>query len=135
LSTIYNKKLMEFFIKKNATLPLLKMQVVKDGRSDYHKFMDFIESSTIIFSMVDVETGVPRITSKQGGFVSKTFVEPDTPPEYYIYYTFSKRDTSKVGRYEGQFMLKNSEGELIVPIREPLYINVTESFISDDTCC
>jgi hypothetical protein len=45
---------MEFFIKKNATLPLLKMQVVKDGRSDYHSFMDLIESSSIIFSMVDV---------------------------------------------------------------------------------
>ena len=30
---------MEFYIKKNATLPLLKMAVVKDGRSDYDKFM------------------------------------------------------------------------------------------------
>ncbi len=27
---------MEFFIKKNATLPILKLQVVKDGRSDYN---------------------------------------------------------------------------------------------------
>jgi hypothetical protein len=27
---------MEFFIKQNATLPVLKMQVVKDGRAGYY---------------------------------------------------------------------------------------------------
>jgi hypothetical protein len=126
---------MEFFIKKNATLPLLKMQVVKDGRSDYHNFMDMIESSTILFSMIDVETGIPKIVSKAASFVSKTFVDPNTPTEYYIYYPFTSRDTNKVGRYEGQFMLKNSDGNLIVPIREPLYINIQDSFISENACC
>ena len=126
---------MEFFIKKNATLPLLKLQVVKDGRSDYHNFMDLIESSSIIFSMVDVETGIPKITSKPARFVSKTFIDPNTPTEYYIYYPFTKRDTNKVGRYEGQFMLKNEQGDLIVPIREQLFITVQDSFISDSPCC
>jgi hypothetical protein len=126
---------MEFFINKNATLPLLKMQIVKDGRSDYNEFMSLIEKASISFSMIDVETGLPRITSKTGGFVSKTFIDPDTPPEYYIFYKFTKRDTSKVGRYEGQFMLKTDQGTLIVPIREKLYINVTDSFISDEICC
>lgn len=53
---------MEFFIKKDATLPLLKMQVVKDGRSDYQSFMNLIETSTIVFSMVDVATGIPKIS-------------------------------------------------------------------------
>jgi hypothetical protein len=126
---------MEFYIKQNATLPLLKLQVVKDGRSDYNNFADLIESSLILFSMKDVETGIPKIISKVGGFVSKTFVEPNTPTEYYIYYQFSDRDTNKVGRYEAEFLLKNEQGSLIVPIREPLYINVQESFISDDNCC
>ena len=126
---------MEFYIKKNATLPVLKMQVVKDGRSDYHNFMDLIESSTILFSMVDVETGIPKIISKRAGFVSKTFVDPNTPTEYYIYYNFTKKDTNKVGRYEGQFMLKNEQGDLIVPIREQLFITIQDSFISDTPCC
>lgn len=126
---------MEFYIKKNATLPVLKMQIVKDGRSDYHNFMDLIESSTILFSMVDVETGIPKIISKRAGFVSKTFVDPNTPTEYYIYYNFTKKDTNKVGRYEGQFMLKNEQGDLIVPIREQLFITIQDSFISDTPCC
>ena len=62
---------MEFFIKKNATLPVLKMQVVKDGRSDYNNFMDFIEESAIFFSMTDIETGIPKIVTRPAGFVKK----------------------------------------------------------------
>ena len=27
---------MEFYIKKNSTLPLIKMEVIQDGRSDYN---------------------------------------------------------------------------------------------------
>jgi hypothetical protein len=48
---------------------------------------------------------------------------------------FSKKDTQKTGRYEGQFLLKNDEGDLIIPIREKLYINVNDSLISDENCC
>jgi hypothetical protein len=123
---------MEFFIKKNATLPVLKLQVVKDGRSDYDSFMKTIEESAIFFSMIDTATGIPKISSRPAGFVEKTLLDPNASPEYYIYYQFTNRDTSKVGRYEGQFMLRNDDGVLIVPIRESLFINVQESFIADD---
>jgi hypothetical protein len=117
---------MEFFIQKGATLPLLKMQIVKDGRTDYSGITSFIETSSITFSMIDVSTGIPKIVSNGAGFVSKTFIDPIHTPEYYIYYRFSQKDTNKVGRYEGQFLLKNDIGDLIVPIREPLFINVVD---------
>ena len=123
---------MEFFIKKNATLPVLKLQVVKDGRSDYNSFMKTIEESAIFFSMVDVETGIPKISSRPAGFVEKILLDPNASPEYYIYYQFTNKDTNRIGRYEGQFMLRNDDGVLIVPIRESLFINVQESFIADD---
>ena len=123
---------MEFFIKKNATLPLLKLQVVKDGRSDYNNFMELLETSTIFFSMVNSETGIPKITSRPGGFVEKIFDDPNAEPEYYIYYQFKNRDTNQVGRFEGQFMLNTDDGVLILPIREKLFINVQESFIAND---
>ena len=51
---------MDFFIKKNATLPVLKLQVIKDGRSDYNNFMELLETSSIFFSMVNIETGIPK---------------------------------------------------------------------------
>lgn len=127
---------MEFFIGKNTTLPLLKLQIVKDGReNDYQEFMDMIEKSTIYFSMVDVESGIPKVISESGGFVSKTFLEPNAPTEYYLYYQFTKKDTNKVGRFEAQFVITSEDGKLIVPIREKLYINVFESYVSDDICC
>ena len=123
---------MEFFIKKKATLPVLKLQVVKDGRSDYNNFMELLETSSIFFSMVNVETGVIKINSKPAGFVEKTFLDPNANPEYYIYYKFTNTDTNRVGRYEGQFLVKNDDGNLILPIREKLFINVQESFIADN---
>ena len=127
---------MEFFIGKNTTLPLLKMQIVKTGQdSDFQDFMNMIEKSTIYFSMVDIATGIPKIISESGGFVSKTFLEPNALGEYYIYYKFTKKDTNTIGRYEGQFVLISDEGKLIVPIREKLYINVFESYVSDEVCC
>ncbi len=122
---------MEFFIKKNATLPLLKMQVVKDGRSDYNNMMNLIEESAIFFSMIDIETGVPRIITRPAGFVSKKMLDPNAEPEYYVYYQFTGNDTRKVGRYEGQFLFRNDDGVLILPIRDKLYINIQESFIGD----
>jgi hypothetical protein len=123
---------MEFYIKKNATLPIIKLQVVKNGRSEYNNFMQLIEVSSLFFSMVDIETGIPKITSRPAGFVEKTFIDPNAEPEYYIYYQFTNRDTNRVGKYEGQFMLRSSDGVLILPIREKLYINVQDSFIADD---
>jgi hypothetical protein len=126
---------MEFFIKKNATLPLLVMQVIKHDKYDHDEFMNMIETSTILFTMVNVDTGVPKISSKAASFVSKTNVDNNSPIEYYIYYKFNKKETSKIGRYEGQFLLKNSNGELIVPISDKLFINIQDSFITDNPCC
>jgi hypothetical protein len=70
--------------------------------------------------------------SIDSNFVEKTFDEPNAEPEYYIYYQFTSKDTSKTGRFEGQFMLRNSDGVLITPTREKLYINIQDSFIADD---
>jgi subtilisin-like proprotein convertase family protein len=123
---------MEFLIKQNATLPLLKLQVVKDGRSDYNSFMKLIEVSSIFFSMTDLDTGIPKIMSRPAGFVEKTFDDPNAETEYYLYYQFTSTDTNLIGRFEGQFMLRNSEGVLILPIREKLFINIQESFIAND---
>jgi hypothetical protein len=126
---------MEFYIKKNATLPVLKMQVVKDGRAGYLQLMEDLEVSTIFFSMIDVETGIPKIVSAPAEIVALIMAEDGAPTEYYIYFKFTARDTNTPGRYQGQFLIKNDEGNLILPIREELYINVQDSFISETACC
>ena len=125
---------MEFYIKQNATLPLLKMAVVKDGRAGYIQFMESLEVSTIYFSMIEVETGIPKIVSAPCEIVNLILPEGATQ-EYYIYFKFTSMDTDTPGRYQGQFLIKNDEGNLILPIREELYINIQESFISELACC
>jgi hypothetical protein len=125
---------MEFFIKKNATLPLLKMQVVKDGRSGYLQFMEMLEVSTIFFTMIDVTTGIPKIVAAPCDIVN--IIQTDgAPTEYYIYFKFTEFDTDTIGRYKGQFLIKNDDGNLILPLREELFINIQESFIIDKNCC
>ena len=125
---------MEFYIKKNATLPVLKMQVVKDGRAGYLQLMQELEVSTIFFTMIEVETGIPKVVSAPCYIVPLILPEGATP-EYYVYFQFTSRDTDTPGRYEGQFLIKNDEGNLILPIREQLFINVQDSFISETACC
>lgn len=123
---------MEFTIAQNSTLPLLKLQVVKDGIQNYDSMMEFIERSSIFFSMVDTTNGLFKIYTKTASFVEKLGMDPNSTPEYYVYYRFTQQDTSKVGRYEGQFLFINETGTLILPIREPLYINIVESYIAND---
>ena len=123
---------MEFNIKKNGTLPLLKMQVVDDGRGEFDSFMSFIETSSLYFSMIDVETGSYKIHLDPAGFVEKTQIDPNAKTEYYIYYKFPKKYTNKVGRYEGEFVLKNKDVTLVLTIREKLYINIQERYGIED---
>ncbi len=47
--------------------------------------------------MVDVDTGIPKISSRPAGFVEKTFIDPNSEPEYYIYYQLTSTDTNRVG--------------------------------------
>ena len=122
---------MEFTIGQNSTLPLLKLQVVKDGTQNFESMMEFIERSSIFFSMINTDTGIPKVFTKSAGFVEKLEMDPNSSDEYYVYYKFTAQDTSKVGRYEGQFLFINDTGTLVLPIREPLFINITESYISD----
>ena len=123
---------MEFTIGQNASLPVLKMQVVKDGTQNFDQMMEFIERSSIFFTMVNTENGIPKVYTKSAGFVEKLEMDPNALPEYYVYYRFTTQDTSRIGRYEGQFMFINDTGTLVLPIREPLFINIVESFIAND---
>jgi hypothetical protein len=126
---------MDFYIKKNATLPLLKMQVVKDGRSEYQQFMDSLETATITFTMINSATGIPKIVAKPCYITILTNLDVNALPEYYVYYRFTERDTNQVGTYSGQFLIHNDTGDLILPIREELNIYIQESFVVKSPCC
>lgn len=124
---------MTFFIKQNSELPILKMELINDGRNDYHKFHDSIQDATITFSMVNVDTGVIKISNAPCYIKRKD--NDGCSEEYLICYQWKKRDTKDIGTFEGTFNISfngniTSEtasypnGELIMPINEKLFISI-----------
>lgn len=113
----------EFYINKNSTLPLLKMELINDGRNDFNRFYEAIQNSTITFSMEDVETGVIKIANEPALVLPK---ENSCDDVYYIAYKWKTRDTKNCGKFKGKFKIVFTDGTLIVPIQEPLMIYIQD---------
>jgi hypothetical protein len=122
---------MEFLINKNSTLPILKLELINDGRNDFYKFHEKIQNANIYFSMTDVITGVKRIAKKLTGIQQVEPASDCVGDEFYLIYQFTERDTAVGGRYVGQFEIDflDGSGTLLVPIKEELFINVLERTI------
>jgi hypothetical protein len=134
---------MTFTIRQNATLPILKMKLIKDSRYEYKKFYEMLENATVTFSMKDTITGVLKIANKAGTIqlqdqcYSNTLVETDNK-DYLICYQFDENETNKPGVYHGLFEIKFLDndntvtGTLIAPIGEELEIHIIESFTKSE---
>lgn len=122
---------MNFQINKNSTLPILQLELIKDGRNDYKNFHEKIQNSTITFSMSDVETGIKKIGKKPALCIVKEADSDCSDEEYYLAYQFSKKETKKCGTFAGQFeiVFLDGSGTLIVPIRSELFIHILEGSI------
>ena len=128
---------MTFKINKGATMPYLRMELVNDGRSDYHKaYLALQAADSVTFSMWNKETGIYKIANALADIVYDEY--SGCEERYIIQYRWKKRDTSESGRYVGQFKIKFSDnivmegvtfpsGDLIMPIEETLYIDIADS--------
>ena len=70
---------MEFFIRKDSLTPVLKMQLVQDGRNDFMDFHEKLANSSIYFSMKDIKTGIPKLINKPASIVAKQTISPNAP--------------------------------------------------------
>ncbi len=122
---------MIFNINKNSTLPVLKLELIQDGRNDFHRFFELIQNANIFFTMFDSITGVRRIGKKVASTELVLPVSDCVGEEYYLTYQFTAKETEKTGRFVGQFIVEflDGTGTLIVPIREELFINILEGTI------
>ena len=127
--------MMEFFIRKNSTLPIIKVQIVKDGRLGFREFDNLTKDSTITFSMWNEETNVYYIMNKPASVTVKPSTVGSNEVEYFVYYQLSSHETRDIGGYIGEFKVTNSQGEIILPRRKKLFINITDSFSRADLCC
>jgi hypothetical protein len=117
---------MEFFIRKNATLPVLSLDIFKDGRTSYNLKDGSLSGATILFFMTNVETNIYKVARG-------TCIYDST--DEMVYYQFTKRNTSDTGRFEGSFFITNSQGLIEIPLKERLYVNITESITNTNFCC
>ena len=123
---------MNFFLNQNSILPILRMELIEDGRHDFNKFHELIQSASIVFTMINRETGVTKI-AKAPAYI-KAREDGGCVEQYVICYDWKKRDVNEKGTFEGRFDIqfgdvKNDEydypkGNLIMPIREDLLITI-----------
>lgn len=122
---------MQFIINQNSILPQLRIELIQDGRGDFHRFHDCIQNADITFTMTNVDSGIIKISNAPCSIMLKD--NDSCEEEYVICYNWKKRDTKDKGIYKGLFTINfhddlTSEndtfpqGELIVPIVEDLII-------------
>ena len=124
----------QFFINKDSVLPILRMELIYDGRHDFNKFWDAIQESDITFTMTNVDTKVIKIANAPC-YIKLREID-GCVDQYVICYDWKKRDTKERGTYEGVFTINFNgnltsetdtsypKGNLIMPIREKLMITI-----------
>ena len=129
--------MMEFIIKKGSVNPVLRMELIKDGRYDFKKAMidNAIQDSVVKFYMKDVETGLLKVAKADADIVLAQ--EEGCEEKYILQYKWKERDTKKEGIYEGWFEIDFNgnlkeegvdypSGKMIVPIQEKLQIVILD---------
>ena len=117
---------MEFFIRKGATDPMLKLRLSDDGRNDKSSLNDLLENADIRFDMIEIETEIPHILNEPCVLTTRTKKYDQTTDEYYITFRFNENQTKDIGKYEGIVTIQfrdtdlNPTNKLIVPIKEKL---------------
>ena len=113
---------MDFFIRQGSVLPLLKMELIKDGRTDYKKFHEDIQTATVTFTMKDAHTNKKMLSCVSCVLAKK---ENTVDNEYYIVYNWNTGDTDKKGTYKGEFNITFSDGTVLkAPIKNDLFIQI-----------
>lgn len=127
----------EFFIRKGSVNPVLRMELIKDGRYDFKKSMidNAIQDSVVKFYMKDVETGLLKVAKADADIVLAQ--KEGCEEKYILQYKWKERDTKKEGTYEGWFEINFNgnlkeegvdypSGKMIVPIQEKLQIVILD---------
>jgi len=117
---------MEFFIRKNSTLPILEINLIKDGRLDFNYIGTNLTGSTIYFSMKDIDTQIYKV-------VNGVCVLDQTTNS--VYYQFTKKNTLNTGRYVCEFSFSDNNGILNLPLNDNIYVTILDSFSNSEFCC
>jgi len=123
---------MNFYIKKNSTLPVLKYEITKDIINEYSLTHEMIMGCAVTFSMINKENNSFVIANKPGDIViNEDGQNIMNQGKYLLCYKFSELDTKKTGYYHGEFKVDfiypENCGKLTLPNNENINIFITDS--------
>lgn len=126
----------EFYINSESILPVLRMELINDGRYNYMKsdvIGKALQDAKVTFTMKNVDTEILKISNAKCNIV----LAEDTGCEekYVIEYRWKERDTKEKGTFQGWFTIDFNgniseegvtfpEGRMIMPISEDLIIYI-----------
>jgi hypothetical protein len=127
---------LNFFIKKNSTLAIIKYPLSKQILDKYYITSDMLDNSAITFSMKNLETGIFSIANVNAELLHL----PDrasypSDEEYSLVYKIKKNQINKIGIYAGEFaidFLGDFCGKIILPDNDILVINILDTSVKTD---
>ena len=121
---------MEWIIKQNATLPIFQFEIARDGRSDFRK-SHHIYSTDFYISVYDELTKKIIVASKPCYVTTSASTSNPDEVVYYVNYQFTNKETKKPGDFVAQISAINSEGTIVLPLKDKISVSVLESFSLD----
>jgi hypothetical protein len=119
-----------FFIKKDSTLPELEYHLTQQLREQYSITDEMLQNVAVTFSMIDADTGLYRIANVPAS-IEYNRLRPQYPNNYLytLVYRFKLVNTSKPGRYLGEFKLDflgQNCGKLTIPTTNQINILISD---------
>jgi len=121
---------MEWIIKQNATLPVFQFEIARDGRSDFRR-SHYIFNTNFYISVYDEVTKKVRVASKPCYVTTSASTSNPDEVIYYVNYKFTHQETKIAGDFIAQISAINSDGTIVLPLRDKITISVLESFSLD----
>jgi hypothetical protein len=125
----------EFYIRQHSVNPVLRMELICDGRYDYKKsdlFNKSIQNADITFSMKNTENGILKISKAKSEIV---VADSGCETKHILQYSWKERDVKEKGVFEAWFEINFHDdiyedgvsfpvGKFIIPIEEKLIVNI-----------
>lgn len=119
------------FVKQNSTLPEIKFPLSQRIREKYDITDDMMDNVAVTFSMIDAETGIYQVANAEAKLiVVENIYEKLDEAKYTLAYRFKLNETSKAGRYLGEFKLDflgDSCGKITFPTDKAIQIIIGDS--------
>jgi hypothetical protein len=121
-----------FFIKKDSTLPELTYPLTQHTMEQYNITPDMLNNVAVTFSMIEANSGLYRIANVPANLVINN-ARPEYPDElqYTLTYRFKLLQTSKPGRFYGEFVIDflgpTNCGKIKLPVDNTINIIISDS--------